>query len=277
MLFRSEDLAVNVEFLNEAKIKRAPKNADADILAEMTRKIFGIDTSEQAEWKNGYTAFDHWKKALEDQGLLIFQMSFPITDARGFFLDHPKFPSIVVNTQDSINGRIFSLFHEFAHFLLGEEGICDMGGLFRPEPEDIQIEAFCNKFSGSFLVPEIALAKSDIVRSGKYDDSNIAQLSKQFNVSREVILRRLLALGVISKSLYLKKQSELQESYKRVKAKGGKRRPSRECISKNGVPFISLVLETRNQGIITHSDVSDYLSVKMKYMPEIEKIISSKA
>ena len=37
---------------------------------------------------------------------------------------HEKIPIILLNGKDSVNGRIFSLFHELTHLLLGESAIC---------------------------------------------------------------------------------------------------------------------------------------------------------
>jgi len=54
---------------------------------------------------------------------------------------------------------------------------------------------------------------------------------------------------------------------------GGRRNPPKECIQKNGIPFVSLVLETHKGDKITYKDVADYLDIRLKHLPKIEQLI----
>ena len=91
----------------------------------------------------------------------------PIEEARGFSLTDNKIPTVVLNLRDSINGRMFSLFHEYAHLLLDKSGICDMEEQDYLQQEDKTIERFCNHFAGAILVPKDILLAHDLVKLRK--------------------------------------------------------------------------------------------------------------
>ena len=64
---------------------------------------------------------------------------------RGLCIFHDEVPIILLNGKDTTNGRIFSLFHELTHLLLGESAICENN-------ESSKEEIFCNAVAGEFLV-----------------------------------------------------------------------------------------------------------------------------
>ena len=49
--------------------------------------------------------------------------------------------------------------------------------------------------------------------------------------------------------------------------------PPRKCIQENGVPFVSLVLESYKKDKITYSDVADYLGIRLKHLPKVEQLV----
>lgn len=55
--------------------------------------------------------------------------------------------------------------------------------------------------------------------------------------------------------------------------KGGGPPPPRKCIQENGVPFVSLVLESYAKEKITYSDVADYLGIRLKHLPKVERLV----
>ena len=139
-------------------------------------------------------------------------MSMPIEDARAFSLLDSELPVIVINTKDSLNARIFSLFHELGHILLNREGICDPGSYPESPMKTGSVEIFCNRFAGAVLVPINQLLSRSQVRymkdSGEreWQDRILRNLSNEFKVSQEVVLRRLLLADLTSKEFYEKKR-----------------------------------------------------------------------
>jgi len=254
------------------EVEKANLSDSPEELAKRTRKTFGITIEDQFEWSNELMALNGWKIAIEQRSVLVFELRFPIEEGRALSITDGPIPVIVLNSEDAVNGRIFSLFHEYAHLLLGQGGICDF------TEENKRIELFCNYFAGELLVPSSFLLSHPLIKNQlkkvAWSDKDIQKLARSFKVSREVILRRLLILGIATERYYQKKRKEWElQLHDRKKVSGGRRIPARQCIRQNGIPFTSLVLESANKEKITYRDVSDYLSISLKHLPKVEKMI----
>ena len=177
-------------------------------MAIKIRNDLKVDAQTQFHWKDENIALNEWKKVLENRGILVFQIGMPIEETRGFSLTDNKTPAVVLNLRDSINGRIFSLFHEYAHLLLDKSGICDMEEQDYLQQEDKAIERFCNHFAGAILVPKDVLLAHDLVKPRKWSDELIEKIARSFKVSQEVILRRLVIFSLASRDLYKRKHEE---------------------------------------------------------------------
>ena len=103
-------------------------------------------------------------------GVLIFETgSVSIEEMRALCIFHQEIPIILLNGKDSVNGRIFSLFHELTHLLIGESAICD-------DDESNEEEIFCNAVAGEFLVPGDDLRKN-VGRNNLLSNNSINSLS----------------------------------------------------------------------------------------------------
>jgi Zn-dependent peptidase ImmA (M78 family)/DNA-binding XRE family transcriptional regulator len=238
-------------------------------LASRTRGHLCVATEEQWEWKDEAMALAQWKRHVEECGVLVFELPFPIEEGRAFSFADGDQPVIALNSNDSTNGRIFSLFHEYGHLLLGQSGICDLS------EEGKVVEQFCNRFAGELLVPGPALLAHPSVEVHGiltvWKDEDLQQTAREFKVSREVVLRRLLILGRTTERFYQQKRKEWELPPRR--RKGGRRIPPKQCVRQNGIPFTSLVLESARQEKITYRDVSDYLSIGLKHLAAVESLL----
>jgi Zn-dependent peptidase ImmA (M78 family) len=255
----------------------ASPSSDAESLALTIRDMLKVTVDEQLEWKSYPLAFNKWKIALENLGVLVFQaVGVDTKEMRGFSISDTPLPVIVANVKDSYSGRIFTIMHELVHILLKRGGICDLEEFEQSIPELRSIEVFSNRIAGEILVPSQIFLKeriiADKVEVKLWNDNEISSLARRYNVSREVILRRLLALGKINNEFYQKKREELLSTYVKS-AQAGKVivPPYIKALSSMGHLYIRLVLSSYNQNRITSSDVSDFLGVKIKHIEKIEK------
>ena len=264
----------------------ASLDIDPEDIGRRIRKNINVSFSEQSSWRDAYAGFNNWRAKLESVGMLIFQArEIERSEMRGFSIAQSKLPVIMVNAEDSYNGRIFSLFHECVHIMLHESGLCDFEEDYNRPPEEQTVEVFCNRVAAATLIPKTRLLTEPIVKHQKTKDSwtdeELNQLAKVYCVSREVILRRLLTLGQTTNSFYMKKRVQFLEEYesyqKRAKVKARKNpggpSPSVMTISNYGKEYVRLVLNSYHQERITLSDVSDYLSVRVKHLPNIEAAV----
>jgi len=262
------------------KVSKASLADDPEAVAMRERECLGVETHEQFDWRNSREALREWRKGVENLGVLVFQFSMPVEEVRGFSLVEDGIPSIVLNSHDSINARIFTLFHEYAHLLLGTSSICNLEEGSEPH---LDIERFCNHFAGAVLVPKTDLLHHELISSirayPEISDEYLGKIAVNFKVSSEVILRRMEILRLVTKDLYEGKRKEwkVKSQRQKMKKKGFGLRPAKKCLLEKGVPFVSLVLETRKQGVITYNDVADYLSIRLKYLNEMGELVKGES
>jgi Zn-dependent peptidase ImmA (M78 family)/DNA-binding XRE family transcriptional regulator len=251
---------------------------DPEAAAGKIREALGVRTEVQSRWRVDNEAFREWRALLENSGILTFQAtSIELDEARGFSISLKPMPVVVANIKDAYRGRIFTLLHEVTHLALNEGGICDLDDNQRRNAS-AQIEAFCNRVAGAILFPKQDLLSTSEVRNHRtsdmnWTDSEIQLLSRKFGGSREALLVRLLALGRTSEKFYYKKRDEYSLEYAkwRDQRKEGFAPPHVVSLSSAGPLFTSLVIENFNREHITASDVSDYLQVRVKHLPEIQR------
>jgi len=269
------DLTAQLALPSRARIRKIALQTDPAAIAEVERTRLGIDIDEQAGWASAHAAFSQWRRAIEQLGVLVFQLPMPVEEARGFSLTDRGLPAIVVNSSDAITARIFTLFHEYAHLLLDAAGVC----LPHEGAEDHgQVEKFCNHFSGALLVPKAALLTDErakqIARATSVADADLEQLAARFKVSKQVVWRRLQVCGLISTIRY---QAKLRSWEQQVRTSRKKPSfgvsPARRCVGQKGRLFTSVVLEAKERDLITYSDMADYLSVRVKHLDRVQGLL----
>jgi len=251
---------------------------DPESAAGTIRAALGVRTEVQSQWRVDNEAFREWRALLERAGILTFQATtLELDEARGFSISLKPLPVVVANIKDAYRGRIFTLLHEVTHLALNEGGICDLDDNQRRNAS-AQIEAFCNRVAGAILFPKQDLLATSEVRNHRpsdmtWSDNEIQLLSRKFGGSREALLVRLLALGRTSEKFYYRKRDEYRLQYAkwREQRKEGFAPPHVVSLSSAGPLFTNLVIENFNREHITASDVSDYLQVRVKHLPEIQR------
>jgi len=251
---------------------------DTEVAAGKIRGALGVRTDTQAQWRIDNEAFREWRALLERIGILTFQATgLELEEARGFSISLNPLPVVVVNIKDAYRGRIFTMLHEVTHLALNEGGICDLDDNQRRNAS-ARIEAYCNRVAGAILFPKNDLLATNELRSHRsgdmsWSDAEIQSLSRRFGGSREALLVRLLSLGRTNEAFYYKKRDVYRLEYAkwREQRKEGFAPPHVVSLSSAGPLFTTLVIENFNREHITASDVSDYLQVRVKHLPEIQR------
>ena len=177
-----------------------------DELASETRRYFGILPDEQFEWGSDDNALEKWRDVVQSVGVWVFKRSFRQRDIAGFCLDGNLYPLVYLNNGQPKVRQIFTLFHELAHLLFGFNHLerTDvqhyLGSL---HGHDREVEVACNRFAGEFLVP----ASHFVRQLGPNPDQEptdeiLTELSRNYRVSREVILRKYFDQGWIDSAFY---------------------------------------------------------------------------
>ncbi len=287
-LFRqAQAMQININELCEGRnpaSKRIFEDIDISInvnindLTKIVRNYLGIPLEEQLKWKDVDEALRGWRELLERYGIFVFKDSFKQEEISGFCLYNSKFPVIYINNYMPKTRQIFTLFHELAHILFKTGGIDKVKDTYIKSlsKNNKIIEIKCNKFAGDFLVPDKDFDKQ--ISTMKIEDNSIITLSKRYNVSREVILRKLLNRKIIDENYYNKKANQWIEDAKKIKkrkkekSKGGDYYATKAVyLGKN---YLNLVFFQYYRNHISIYQLADYLNVKVNYITNLELAFS---
>ena len=256
---------------NKVNFKNYNGELDVDKVSLFIHKSLDLSLNKQKSWiknktidYNHYNFLNNWKTILNEKfGILTFETEdVEINEMRGLCIHHNKTPVILLNGKDSVNGRIFTLFHELTHLLLGKSALC---GIYIDKKEEI----FCNAVAGKFLVPTDDLKINCRFYKDLTSNYSLNKLSHTYGVSKEVILRRLLDLGKISKYDYNGKLNQFRNNIYLKNTKSGGNYLNNQ-IKYNGKSFLSLVLEAYESNIISISDFCNFTNLNQKFIEELE-------
>jgi len=250
---------------------KANLSDNPETLAEKMRIQFGVKGFPSSVYFTKEAALDEWIKTLENNGILVFQISITMNKKiRGFSLIDEDIPVVILRRSDETSAKIFTLFHELAHLLLREGGICDL------EESDISHEKFCNHFAGAFLVPKDKLLNHSVVKANEkireWPDNFLKDIAWDFKVSKEVILRRLWILDLTTKEYYHKKHEEWESKYKEPFGRG-KKDEIKICLQERGKKYISMAFDAYERKKIDGVGLADYLGVTSDKVSKIKEAI----
>ena len=238
-------------------------------LAQKTRAYLDINVKTQADWDNAREALANWRDHIEEVGIFIFKEAFQNDSIDGFCLVHDEFPVIYLNNSRQPVRQIFSLFHELAHLLLGENDITS--GISQGDGE---VEIFCNQFAAEFLVPSDDLENR--LNFSVYDDDAIEELANHYKVSRPVILLNLINKGIFTQENYWEKINQWTEEHEhRTKSSVGSTSPKGGSYYNTravylGYRFMELAFGKYHQRQCSIEQLAEHLDVKVKHLPQLE-------
>lgn len=266
------------EELRDFDLVRFP-NESPGSLAKRVRQILGKSVEEQISCRTELDALRMWRLAVENLGVLVFQTGFfngyPVTteEMRGVALHFDKLPIIVMNSKDSVPARIFTIMHELGHLILRQSGLSNFRAFHQLDYDEV----FCNEFAGELLVPSTALMSEPDVKDHlhkKWSNAELRLLAKNYNVSRAVILRRLLENDKTDDLHYKEMLAQWKGDWERDQsapsiARTGGTSYHTKFVRCHGTRFVTSVLDAYDRELIHASELSDYLGSKLTHIESI--------
>lgn len=251
-------------------------NDNAYKLAEESRAYLDISVEMQSNWVNKKTALENWRYHIQEKGIFVFKDAFKDELVDGFCLMHEEFPVIYLNNSRPSVRQIFSLFHELGHILVGENGITpDVTGSLEIESEEL--EGFCNQFASEFLVPSKDFEKRlYFSKYSKYDEDVIQELANFYNVSRSIILLKLIKMDILPQEIYDQRIKLWTDQYENQKRNEGNNKKSggedyyNTLITCLGLKYANLAFEKFHQELCSIEKLADYLNVKVRNLENLE-------
>ncbi len=226
------------------------------------KEHLGLDELWYEKHRDRDSAFRYLRQRLEAIGIIVMQSGIvgsnthrklDVNEFRGFLLYDDFAPLIFINSRDSKAGQIFTLIHEYIHFLLRADDI------FIDKDSD---ETRINLMTAEFLIPASHVQRLWV--ESKPELEQIAELSKLFHVSELAVAIKLKQLGKIPHRIV----NEVKQRTERAIGNKGTEEPggdyyltNRARISKT---FARAVIEAAESGEVSYTYAFDLLGGSAK-------------
>ncbi len=222
--------------------------------AKGLRTMLNVSVDQQKRLRDSQQALKFWREKIETKlGIFTFQFPMPESEIDGFSYIEEGIPyAITLNSRNSNNRKIFTLFHEIGHILEGNSGLCLVTTTNNPN----SAERRCDSFAAEVLLP-----RDSVQVPQSYDE--LKMLAKNMKVSSEVYIRRAYDLKLIDWSTLNYFLDQIHKSLPpKKKIDEFPMSPLVLSRSRRGVTFFNLVIDAYSTGRINGSDVSDILGVR---------------
>jgi Zn-dependent peptidase ImmA (M78 family) len=259
-----------------------PKFSLSASIQEEPREVAGkirqlLHLNEIREIENIRMALETYIERIESLGVAVFQLSLIQDNVRGFAIVDDIIPIIGIKRGgEQPHAKIFTLFHELGHILLNEGSICDLSINTAWE-----LEKWCNAFAAEVLVPKSELLQMRILQEYQsknqkiWEKKHLVDLANHFHVGPLAILRSLLENGLTTKAFYKEKHEKWNKpQFGRAKNPEG-RNLAKEAVQEKGRTFIGLAFKAYDQNRINLKDLSDFLGVKLSYIPKTRQLLNA--
>ena len=242
-------------------VARFATDAPVRAVAADMRAVLGVSVAQGQPTKDSYLR--HLVDAAEAAGILVMRSGIvgnnthrplDVAEFRGFAVSHPLAPLVFINSADAPAARLFTLMHELAHIWVGSSGISNASpGNVRRE------EVFCNAVAGEFLAPHDVFIPLWTASTASLAE-RLAELAQRFHVSRLVIMRRALDLGLVDHATYLQHYQAELAAFRDKPGGGGSF--YRNASVKNSKRFARAVLAEALSGRLLLRDAGRLLGVQ---------------
>ena len=198
------------ETLDSCTYVGAMKNqTDIIAFAKYACNILSLTNNWRKDCHTATDVFKIFRKAISDSGTLVMlsgivgnntHRPLDVHEFRAFAMVDDVAPLIFVNNNDSENGKLFSLLHEFAHICIGESSLFN-------EPINNQSklrknEVLCNAVAAEVLVPTKQFVEA--WKTSKEHDikKKISTIAKMYCCGELVVARKALDSGFIDSVFY---------------------------------------------------------------------------
>ena len=190
---------------------------------------------------------------------------------RGIAIADEIAPFIVVNDQDAVPARSFTLIHELVHIFIGSTGVSNAPTMFMGEERKTRIERFCNDVASEFLLPEESFADIQFLTSYIQASETIRQVALDANTSESMTAYRFWRSNRIDDGVYRQLVATYTTRWRNTEAKNhlvgqsNKSGPSYYTVRRHkvGKALIGLVGRTLRAETLTHTKAAMILGVNL--------------
>jgi Zn-dependent peptidase ImmA (M78 family) len=274
-----EEAATPLPFIASAKIEHGARK-----VASAIRNTLGVTEEHQRAAKGPLELFTLLRAAAERAGiyvLLFGDLGSHHSDIgedvfRGFALADDIAPFVVINDNDAVTARAFTLMHELAHIWIGASGV---SGPLAALSENA-IERFCNAVAGEFLLPVDAATLPNLRHAELRTVQRIgARLADTWNVSEGVVIYRFLSENRITEEvagmLFRMFAQRWRDEKKKRREEESDSGPSYYVVRRHrlGNALLDVVRRAIQEETITHTRAAKILGVSP---PSVDQLLQER-
>ncbi|MDE6568073.1 MAG: ImmA/IrrE family metallo-endopeptidase [Lachnospiraceae bacterium] len=238
-----------------------------EVFAGKVRDLLGISADWYRKVRTVEECFNVIRTAISNAGAVVMMSGIvgtnthrplDVEEFRAFSVVDSYAPLIFINANDSINGRLFSLLHEFSHICIGENSL--FNDRYSAGKKVKKVETICNAVAAEILVPQAFFVKGwNAVLKENDVEQTIEILAREFKCGITVIARKAFDNGFIDYQLYhviAQRAVKLyNDSRKRKKEQGeGGGDFYRTAASRIDKRFFALLVNSVQEGKTLYSD-----------------------
>ncbi|MCH7771061.1 MAG: ImmA/IrrE family metallo-endopeptidase [Bacteroidetes bacterium] len=254
-------------------------NTNYKIVAEKIRKELGLDDIWTNKLPNWETALNFLIDKTEEAGINVVRnvivgnnphRKLNFKEFRGFVIVDEYAPFVFINGTDFKSAQMFTLAHELAHIWLGSSAIFDLRQML---PAENVTEKLCDKIAAEFLVPENYLKEG--WNNFKQTKNPFQAIARSFKVSELVAARRVLDLGLITKTDFFAFYNEyVSRKPKKKKEDGGGDFYNNQKF-RIGKRFANIIFTAVKEGSLLYRDAYKLTGLTSKTFQEFENKLRS--
>lgn len=234
-----QDWMVDYSIFNELEplsfVKCCDGINDKYSIAKIIMEVMRFSYEDLDKTSDSRILFNFIRKKCEEIGIIVMMngvigsnthRKLDINEFRAFSMADKYAPLIFINSDDSLNARLFSLLHEIVHIFIGVDSLYNIHDYNSISVSNIEI--LCNAVAAEILIPDeyIKNEYKKINNQNKNIYNIINELKQVFLGSEYVLIRKLYDNKLISKDNYNTlidkyKQEYVEQSKKKKKSKGG--------------------------------------------------------
>jgi Zn-dependent peptidase ImmA (M78 family) len=269
-VLQDEDEAHPLPFVASARMEHG-----AATVAGAIRTALGVTEEHQRLAKGPAGLFTLLRNAAERIGVYVllagdlgsYHSDISEEMFRGVALADDVAPFVVINDNDAMPARAFTLVHELAHIWIGASGV---SGPLLGLPDNV-IERFCNDVAGEFLLPSQAVPDMSHLRGANVQVvlGATERLAEVWNVSQGAVTYRFAQKNWIAPDVASNVFGLLAERWRREKQRTRATRspdetgPSYYVVRRNrlGAALLGVVGRALQGETITHTKAARILGV----------------
>lgn len=229
---------------------------DINQVSQIAKDFIGLDDYWYKLCRDHAFAFNYLREKLESKGIIVMQngvvgsnnhRKLNVREFRGFLLYDDVAPFIFINNRDSVTGKIFTLIHEYLHFMLQKDDVFIDSDLTMASND----EAIVNKTTAEFLIPSTHVKEN--WDNSKPEIEQIEKLGRLFHASRLAVAIKLKEMHKIGQHIVneIKQQTEAEQEVEKPGPGGGRFYPTNK--SRFGESFMGAVIQGAEAGDISYT------------------------